>query len=307
MEHPAVHRPPWSVVRSKSVVPRTVPSTDGVILTLHDLGGTGRPVLAAHATGFNGLVWRPLAAALPDAHTVAPDFRAHGGSPVAAGADLGWDRFADDVLATVTSLGWDTAATSGPRPIGIGHSMGGAALLLAELRRPGMFAGLWVYEPIIFPPEIRDHVGTADHPLPRGALRRRPVFASRDEARSTYATKPPMNAFAPDALAGYVEAGFVDEPDGSVRLACEPENESRIYTTASTCTAFERLGDVSCPVTVVRGVVEDASPAAIAGPAADALAHGTLSVHDELTHFGPMEDPAGLAAEIATFIATLPA
>ena len=282
----------------------SVPSTDGVTLAVHDFGGSGTPVLAAHATGFNGLAWTPLARALGSCHVVAPDFRAHGGSAVARDADLDWDRFADDVLATVDALGWNAGA-DGSRPVGIGHSMGGAALLLAEVRRPGTFAGLWVFEPIIFPREMRASASSADNPLSVGARRRRPTFSSRDEAFSTYASKPPMNSFTAEALAGYVTAGFVAVADDTVRLACEPEDEARIYTTASTCTAFEHLGAVSCPVAVVRGVVEGFSPAGIAGPAAEAASHGHLVAHDELSHFGPMEDPVGLAAEISEFISAL--
>lgn len=286
-------------------VPHRASTTLGVDLALQDLGGSGRPILAAHATGFNGLVWRPLAAALTGAHVMALDFRAHGGSPVPRDADLDWERFADDVLATLDALAWSGSDDQQRRPVGIGHSMGGAALLLAELRRPGTFAGLWVFEPIIFPPEIRGRVGAADHPLPQGALRRRRTFPSRDSARSTYASKPPMNTFDPDALAGYVEAGFVNEPDGSVRLACEPADESRIYTTAATCSAFEQLGDLQCPVAVARGRVEPFSPAAIVAPAAEAIPRGQAMAHDKLSHFGPMEDPTGLAAEIDVFCAGL--
>jgi pimeloyl-ACP methyl ester carboxylesterase len=276
-----------------------VATTDDLTLRVHDLGGSGRPVLAAHATGFNGLVWRPLAAALTEAHVIAPDFRAHGGSPVPRDADLDWERFADDVLATLDAVGWSADSTEGSaRPMGIGHSMGGAALLLAELRRPGTFAGLWVYEPIIFPPEARALVGSVDHPLASGARRRRPTFASLAAAVETYGSKPPMQSFDRAALEAYVEGGFVDESDGTVRLACRPEDESRIYTTAATCTAFERLAQIECPVWVVRGRIDESGPATIAEPAAAALPQGTLVVHDELSHFGPMEDPAGLATEI---------
>ncbi|MBA2436887.1 MAG: alpha/beta hydrolase, partial [Acidimicrobiia bacterium] len=42
-------------------VPR-VTTTDGVDIAVHDLGGRGRPLVLAHATGLHGLVWQPLAA-----------------------------------------------------------------------------------------------------------------------------------------------------------------------------------------------------------------------------------------------------
>lgn len=281
-----------------------VDSTGGIRLRVHDFGGSGTPVLAAHATGFNGLVWTPLAQALGAHHVVAPDFRAHGGSPVPPDPDLDWARFADDVLSVVDADPWD-ALHDGVRPVGIGHSMGGAALLAAELRRPGTFAGLWVYEPIVFPPEVRALSGSTDNPLAVGARRRRPSFPSPADAQRTYASKPPMNTFDPDALGGYVRGGFVPQADGTVRLACEPENEARIYTTSATCDAFEQLDRVNIPVVVVRGALEPMSPAALAEPVTAALARARLSVHDDRSHFGPMEDPVGLAAEIRDFIAGL--
>lgn len=280
-----------------------ITSSDGVTLHVHDFGGSGRPVLAAHATGFNGLVWRPLAAALTDAHVVAPDFRAHGRSPVAPDADLRWERFADDVLATLDAAGWPDGDPQ-HAPVGIGHSMGGAALLLAELRRPGTFAGLWVFEPIIFPEAVRSTMGSVDHPLAAGARRRRAAFATRQDAIDTYGSKPPMGSFDARALAAYVEGGFLDNPDGTVGLACRPEDEARTYETAATCTAFERLGDITCPVVVVRGELDEWGPASITAPATAALRDGRLVAHDELSHFGPMEDPEGLAREIGAFLAS---
>ena len=56
---------------------------------------------------------------------------------------------------------------------------------------------------------------------------------------------------------------------------------------------------------VVRGRIDEPGPATIAESAAVALPDGGLVVHDELSHFGPMEEPAQLAVEITAFIATL--
>ena len=72
------------------------------------------------------------------------------------------------------------------------------------------------------PPQVRSETGpTGDrNPLAEGALRRRPTFASRDEAFENYSSKPPFSALDPDALRAYVDHGFADEPDGTVRLKC---------------------------------------------------------------------------------------
>ncbi|HSL58128.1 MAG TPA: alpha/beta hydrolase [Acidimicrobiales bacterium] len=274
---------------------RHVASTDGVVLAVHELGGSGPLVLLAHATGFHGRVWAPLAAHLADrARCVAPDLRGHGDSTVDPGHPFHWDRFADDVLAVVDDL-------DPPGPIlAAGHSKGGAALLLAEQRRPGTFAALYCFEPIVFPPGRGGPPGEGDeHPLAAGALRRRQVFPSRDEAFANYASKPPFASLHPDALRAYVDHGFADEPDGTVRLKCLGENEAQVYRMGGNHGAFDRLGEVRCPVTVARGALSPMSPAGIAEPIAAALPHGVLEVHDDLGHFGPLEDPARIADRVA--------
>ncbi len=173
----------------------TITSTDDVMVAVHDFAApepAGPTVLAAHATGFHGMVWQPLAGALADrtsARVVAPDLRGHGATVLPGGVMLDWDGFADDILAVVDALGLQ-------RPVGVGHSKGGAALLRAEARRPGTFAGLWCFEPVVFPPEF-GRQRNDDNPLAAGALRRRDRFDSALDARANYGAKPPMAAFDP--------------------------------------------------------------------------------------------------------------
>lgn len=62
--------------------------------------------------------------------------------------------------------------------------------------------------------------------------------------------------------------------------------------------AFERLSQVTCPVTVAVGEVTPYGPAAVAGQIAEALPHGRLEPHPDLGHFGPLEDPAAIAAAV---------
>ena len=98
------------------------------------------------------------------------------------------------VLAVVDGLGLD-------RPVGVGHSKGGAALLLAEEARPGTFAALWCFDPVVFPSTLDAPVdGDGEHPLAAGAARRREVFPSRAEAFANYRDKPPFSVVSEEAL-----------------------------------------------------------------------------------------------------------
>jgi pimeloyl-ACP methyl ester carboxylesterase len=107
-----------------------------------------------------------------------------------------------------------------------------------------------------------------------------------------------MNGFDPEALHAYVEGGFVEQPDGSVTLACHPEDEARLYEMSRHSGAYDGLSLVTCPVVVARGRIDEGGLAQWADEVATTLPHGRLEPHDELGHFGPMEDPAGVAAAV---------
>ncbi len=273
-----------------------VPSTDGVELEVHDLGGVGPPLLLCHATGFHGLVWRPLARHLEDRFDLwSLDFRGHGLSTAPDPArGFAWEGFADDVHAVVDALGLD-------RPAAVGHSKGGAALLLAEAGRPGTFSALWCYEPIVFPPSGGPADGESG--LTAGAAKRRDTFPSRQEAITNYASKQPLRVLDGDALAAYVEHGFEEHADGHVVLRCRPDDESQVYRMGGSHGGWDALPDVSCPTTIACGgplatVGED-----LAVRIAERLPAGRVQVFEQLGHFGPLEDPAAVATVVARDLA----
>ncbi len=283
-------------------------STDAVAVVVHHLTPTsptaspaGPTMLAAHATGFCGPVWGPFAERLHStigASVVAPDLRGHGETALPSGVVLDWDGFADDVLAVVAALGLEGA-------VGVGHSKGGAALLRAEARRPGTFAALWCFEPVVFPPEYATG-RFEDNPLAAGALRRRDVFPSRAEAEANYAAKPPLGAFDERVRAAYVTGGFrpvdPDDPDGPVQLRCRPEVEAETYRMGTAHNTFSFLADVRCPVTIAAGGPQPPGPGNFATAIVDALPDGRLADYPDLGHFGPLTDPERIADDVATFL-----
>jgi pimeloyl-ACP methyl ester carboxylesterase len=276
-----------------------------VAVAIHDLGGAGPPLLLVHATGFCAGVFGPLVAAGLGAafRCLGLDLRGHGGTLSPPGLRYAWDGFADDVLAAVDGLGLGLAGGAGggaggrPPLIGLGHSSGGAALLLAEAVRPGTFAALWCYEPIVWPdPEAARERAAR---LAEGARRRRDAFGSREEALANFASKPPFSVLHPDALAAYVGCGFADDAEaGGVRLRCAREVEAEIYLEGVEGDRMGRLGAVGCPVDVACGERTDAIGPGTAAVLAAALPAGRSRVLPGVGHFGPLEDPALVAATV---------
>ncbi len=273
--------------------PRYVSSTSGVDVALHDLGGDGPIVLFAHATGFHGRCYEPVAAALADRfHCFAVDLRGHGDSKFPDGLDLAWSGMGEDLLAVKAEL-----SPAGPL-LAVGHSMGGASILLAEAQAPGTFASAWVFEPIVFPPQLIDPNGS---PLVLSARKRREVFDSFDAVIERYGSRPPFDRVDPRALRAYVHHGFRSQDDGTVILKCRGEIEAQVFENSNN-QAWDRLPDIELPVAV--GMSGDGgAPASVGAPIAEALANGSLLMFDDLTHFGPFEAPERIAESIADWFA----
>jgi pimeloyl-ACP methyl ester carboxylesterase len=253
-------------------------------------------VFLAHANGFCKEVWGPVVAGLPAAGwkgtITAWDAPGHGGSPALPLPFDWWDmaRAALDVISRPGS--------EGPR-FGVGHSMGGANLVMAEMLEPGSLQGLILIEPIIPPPPFRR---LEDHPLAIRAMRRRVCFSSRNEAQRNFSSKAAFRSWDAQALRGYVEGGLV-ERDGRFWLACAPHFEAEIYRSGSAHDTYERLTEVECPVLVLAGEASDTYSEEWAAHLAGAFRNGRLRVIPGTGHFSPMERPDLVARQIADELA----
>ena len=267
-----------------------VPSTDGVEIAVHDLGGAGSALLVAHATGFHGRCYVPLAEALPTRHCIAFDYRGHGDTTRPPGP-LDWQQFGDD---TVAMAEW-TAERYGSPIDAFGHSMGAACLLIAAHRRPELFRRIAAFEPIVFPP-VADDFDYANTPLAQGARRRRSTFVSYAAALENFAAKRPLSAFTPAALDAYVRYGFREDDDGQVHLKCTTETEALTFAGGPAHTTWDHLSSITTEVLVITGRIEPMQPSAIAAEIAERLPNATYVQRDDLDHFGPMTHPNEIAA-----------
>lgn len=267
--------------------------SDNEHAVLHDLGGHGPPLLLTHGNGLNAGMWATVVPHLADGfHCWGLDFRGHGAArPTHDEFSVDRARFVAEVGAAVDALGGDPIAA-------VGHSLGGASLLLSEIERPGRFRKIFAYEPVLTPEGFERPHGT--HPLVVAARRRRIRFANVQEAFDRLTSKLPFSACEPAAVQAYLQTGSYPTVDGAVRLSCSGNTEARIYET-SEWVSFERLAAVKCPVVVARGEqvgTNNEVPPRLAQPIADALGDGRLVSFANLSHFGPMEDGAQVAKSI---------
>jgi pimeloyl-ACP methyl ester carboxylesterase len=193
---------------------------------------------------------------------------------------------ATDVLTVVDGSG-----------IGVGHSMGGAALVMAEVTRPGTFSALVLAEPILLAPPVR----RGSYPLAEVVRKRRRVFGSRAAARENFVSKLPFSRWGSAALDGYVAGGLVDAANGVV-LGCDPDFEADVYDRSTGHGVLELVSRVSAPVVVLVGEDSDTYDVEWAGVIASAFPQGRLEVVRAGTHFIPMEQPEVVAAAVRSVV-----
>lgn len=278
-----------------------IESLDGVRIVVHAFGGAGPPVLLSHATGFHAHCWEPLAANLARTHRVfGLDHRGYGDAETVDPASISWRSYGDDALAAARHV---STLTDGAPIVGVGHSMGGASLLMAAHREPALFDSLFVFEPIVFPPPDPAAADRPESPLPAGARRRRASFPSFEAALENFASKPPLVSFHPAAREAYVRHGFKPSADG-IELKCLPEHEARTYETGGTSGAWDDLPEVTVPTWVVSGALAAFQPSSFAIRVAERIPGSTYVQYDEMGHFGPLEKPDMIAELIERTLAS---
>ncbi|MCP5057847.1 MAG: alpha/beta hydrolase [bacterium] len=255
-------------------------------------------LLMVHATGFHARCWDPVIRHLGDCHVIAVDQRSHGRSektPIEH-----WDVFGRDLSAFVQGLDL-------PDVVGIGHSMGGHALVDAAATLPDRFRRLVIIDPVIASP---DHYGEGGWRLsdlggePHPTAKRKRHFASPEEMIERFRDREPYRVFHPDALRAYCNYGLLLAEDGEgFELACPPEIEASIYMTSRTnAGVHESIRALEIPVLVLRAKLPPKERTMMdfsSSPTWPALVHqfhhGREIHFVERTHFLPMEIPEEIA------------
>ena len=261
-------------------------------LAVWDYGGGDPVLLLSHCNGGVARMWDPVAAALsPRFHVLALDHRGHGASarPETQDAYV-WSASAADLLAVRGAL------VPGGLCYGAGHSSGAAFLAQAEAMRPGSFAALTLFDPII---GVRFRTAL-EYPMAEQARRRRAHFDSRDAARAHFASKPPMDAWDPAVFDAYLRHGLEDDGAGGVTLACRPEIEAWVFEGGGEADTEAGLSRIACPCQVVAG--GDPFIAEAAEAAAQALPNASFRTLSGVSHFIPQERPDTAAECIAAWL-----
>ncbi len=264
-----------------------------------ELRGKGPTLLCVHATGFHSRLWDEIAESLSEFHIIAVDQRGHGrstGGPVSH-----WRLFGEDLTALVESLELNAL-------IGVGHSMGGHALIDTAAKLADRFRRLVLIDPTVAAPESYANGGDIRWPVdePHPATKRKNSFRSADEMIARFHERSPYSLFSDQSLRDYCVHGLTPIDGGDeYRLSCSPEMEASVYMTSRTNgDIYKSVDSLTLPVRILRARRSEdqdmwdftASPTwpGLVG----VFQNATEMYLSEHTHFIPMEAPEKVIAAI---------
>ena len=233
-------------------------------------------VVLLHGFTHTGTSWDPVVSALGERYrAIAPDLRGHGAAATAMPVSL------DAVLQ-------DLADLTPPGTTLVGYSMGGRIALHLALTMPDRIGRLVLIgaSPGIADPAERAARKAADDKLAD-------EFAQLDiEALAERWAKTPVLAGQPESVQAAVHAD---------RLRCTPNGLAaalRHLGTGALESAWDRLADLTMPVTLIVGE-RDEKFRAVAAEMAAGLPNAHISIISGAGHAVHLEDPDAVAALIA--------
>jgi pimeloyl-ACP methyl ester carboxylesterase len=258
-------------------------------LSYLDSGGGGAPLHFFHANGF------PVSMYLPFMTELAEDFRVLGlslrGQDGLSEGIESWHRLSFDLI------GFLDAIKAGP-VVGVGHSIGAVATLLAAARRPDLFSRVIFLDPVLMPrryiilTRLLKIVGRKNRfPLAQRARRRRNGWTDRAEALEYFREKSLFRNWEEPYLKAYVTFGLMPDATGRVVLVCPPEAEARGFENYPT-DIWSWPRRLTVPTLIVRGGDSDALPPECYEKLCRICPRARGTAMQGVGHFIPMEKPS---------------
>ncbi len=216
-----------------------------------------------------------------------------------------WHPLSDDLLCFMDEQKLDGT-------VGIGHSMGGIAILRAALREPERFSRVILLDPVLFPPYfIRFYniiralnLAEKTHPLVEPAQRRRRYFKNRELILRGYRKKKVFRYFSDEALEADVNGITCPVGDGSFQLCYSADWEVQIYVTGvwRDMELLRELPNLKPPLLIIRGAETDTFYESAGKLVEKKLPSAKVVTIPESTHLLPLEQPEMVRDEIEKFI-----
>lgn len=270
-----------------------------------DFAGHGPTLHFSHPNAYTPGSFRPFLAPLTaHFHVLAAHHRplwhlspGYGAADAPDGfIDWTWDAIADDLLRFLDEQKLEQI-------IGVGHSLGAVATMMAARKEPQRFRALALIEPVFLPPAVLAAVranpaAAAERPFVLAARRRRDRWPDRQAAFDRFRDKPVFAGFPDATLWDYVNEGLHDDSlTGEVALSFPREWEAAFYAHPP-LDVWDELPALRVPTLAVRGATSDTLFPDAWALWQNAQPSAAFVEFDGLGHMLTLEAPADVAAVV---------
>ncbi len=265
-----------------------------------DFGGKGELVHFAHANGFPPGTYNALINELRKNNRVL-SMKAR---PLWPNSDhqtfKTWQTAADDLIRFL-----DKQKLTGV--IGVGHSFGANATVMAATKRPELFTKLILIEPVVLPNWMYLATMVAPkwivdkyHPVLRKTLERVELWTTREESFAHFRSKKVFDQMSDQTLWDYVNSVTEKTAEDKFALSYSKVWEAQIYRTITS--PWKDLGALEHPFLAVRGETSDTISTEVWNKLRSLNSKGRFLEMKGAGHLVPVEQPGEVAAAIHDFL-----
>ncbi|EMM72899.1 alpha/beta hydrolase family protein [Leptospira weilii str. 2006001855] len=260
-------------------------SFQGLNLSYIDTGSNSnskRTIVLCHANGYSAFMYKFYIEALSKTHRViALDFAGHGESDSTLDFK-NWYFFRDQILALIETENLQ-------KIIGIGHSLGGASLLLASYHSPEKFDKVIAHDPVVLDFLKVTYSRLFHNPLAKVAIKRRKEFKNIETVSKLYRRTPSFFKMDPEIFDDYIRSCFRIGENGKALLCCHPEVEAKIFDSVSYRSLFQ-FGKIKTETHLTIPDPHEVCSPKSARKISSGNKKSTLEIWPGTSHFFPFEE-----------------
>ncbi|ARB96970.1 alpha/beta hydrolase [Leptospira interrogans] len=255
----------------------------GLNLSYIDTNSKSKPtILLCHANGYSAFTYKFYIESLQNSHRViALDFAGHGESDSTLNF-RDWYFFRDQVLSLIENENLNNV-------IGIGHSLGGASLLLASYHSPDKFKKVIAHDPVTLNFLQITYSRIFHNPLAQVAIKRRREFKNLDTVRKIYKRTPSFSRWDNGIYDDYIQSCFRLGVNGEAILRCAPEVEAKIFDSVSYRSLFQ-FGKIKTETHITIPDPHEVCSPNTAKKIISGNIRSSLEIWPKTSHFFPFEE-----------------
>ncbi len=269
-----------------------------------DFGGSGSVLHFAHANGFPPACYRTLLQALtPDYHVLAMHQR-----PLWEGSQPDrfqtWEVLGDDLIRFLDENNLRDI-------IGVGHSMGGVATVIAAAKRPDLFSQLVLIDPVLFRGPLHYFNGLLPVwlrkkivPIAKVAMKRKDQWPDKQAAYKSLRQKSVFRLIPDPVFAEFIAGSIRENQDGTASLRYSKEWEAQVYCTPTN--VWQRLAGLTMPTLAIKADGTNLLYPPVWEKWQEVQPGARFEIIEKASHLVPLERPGELAQRMRLFLAASP-